>query len=93
MDRRYVESDIGLRDDLAWLHELLCHADGSAVASNAASSLRTHYAEKRRTSRLDWKDTFSGEGFGYPAFVAKPEKDIRQLYVGSFSGWRSNRIY
>jgi hypothetical protein len=59
MDGRNLESNIRMRYDLPWMHELLCNANGSATAIDAAPILRNDDPKERGPTGLDRKNPFN----------------------------------
>lgn len=81
MDGRNLESNFGLQDHFPWLHQLLRHANGGAIAGNEASGIFGDSKKERRSAGLDGKDPSDRKGIANPAILAKTSKDICQFDV------------
>ena len=81
MDRRHLEPGLGLPDDLAWLHELLCHADGRAVCKRW--SMPPTYRDRKSGNRQVWtgKLHFNDAALEIPFRWRQP----RRVFVNSMS--------
>jgi hypothetical protein len=92
MDRRNLESYFWMPDGLTWLYKLLCHAHGRSSSSHETSFLPGSDTKEWRATSLDWKNSSDQEGSIRAFELEKAKKDIRQLYVGPFSGRSTGRI-
>jgi hypothetical protein len=90
MDRRDLESDFGLLDGFAWLHELLRNANGVAVAGDGASLVPEGNPQERKASRLDWTNSSEQDGARHSSSLAEATKSIRKLDVRPFPRRRSS---
>ena len=92
MDGRDMESDFGLPDGFAWLHELLRNANGVTVAGDGASLVPERNPQERNASRLDRPNFSEQEGTRYSSSLAEATKSIRKLDVRPFPGRGSGRF-
>jgi len=93
MDRSDLESDRRLYRPVAWLHQLLRHANGCALAGYGYDEICGHHAQVWQTPYLDRAREHRRCCAYGAAELEKTAAHLRQFDVGPFSGTGKRTIY